>query len=417
MKEYVRKRRLSNALALINPYQNEYNRCSWLVGEKHFAVATNNEVRYAAVNFPYVRSDFGLLPAHPIVIGSNGNALYIRSFIVTQLKYTPKIRVKKERFNVFTKQSNNILPNIRVLNRGDNAENHEFCGAAAYVMECIGDTVIGTFAENKNERLWFFEGLTGDILTQVYSFTGHQGWARSDYLFSKTFIEGIFDKCGYASTFISPEEFDSNRAMYVQTITAYIDKGVPVIFAEAPYNGECRVICGYENYGQTLLFLHGSNTKEINKLAVTGSMQYAWVFVGEKRCDIDIASAYRQMIYDLPEIFEQKTDTYCFGPSAFAAWADEIERAGYESGGVYEILLLTILAAVRHIFDKVIALNPDMAWVAEVHDCYKQSEHTWNQNGWDEGETDAEKNQNRARIQREVGKYFEDAVAIIKARR
>ena len=148
---------------------------------------------------------------------------------------------------MITKQSNNILPNIRIINRGDRGENHEFNGAAAYFMECIGEKAFGEFTDDINERVWFFEGLTADALTQVYSFTGHQGWARSDYLYSKKFIEGIFDQCGYASTFITPEEFNSNIEMYVQTIMAYIGKGAPVIIHEFPYHGECKVVCGYED--------------------------------------------------------------------------------------------------------------------------------------------------------------------------
>jgi len=170
-------------------------------------------------------------------------------------------------------------------------------------MGCIGETTFGEFTDDKNEGLWFFEGLTGDILTPVYSYSGHQGWARSDYLCSKVFIEGIFDKCGYASTFIALEEFNTNPAMYIQTITGYIDKGVPVICYVYPINGECRVICGYEDYGKTLLFLPGSNTSHVEKLTVEDDMQYAWVFVGDKKRDIDIAQVYKQMILDLPKIF------------------------------------------------------------------------------------------------------------------
>lgn len=358
---------------------NEYNHVSWIMGEKYFTLIINGEVRYCAVNFPYMLSDFGLLQEHPIFIGSNGDALFIRSVTVSQLKYTPKIKIKKENFNMVTKQSNNILPNIRVINRGDRGENHEFCGAAAYFMECIGETAFGEFTGDKNERLWFFEGLTADVLTQVFSYTGHQGWARSDYLYSKEFIVGIFDKCGYASTFITSEEFNSNREMYVQTIMAYIDKGAPVIIHEFPYEGECKIVCGYEDYGKTLLFLNGSNTQEINKLTVDGNLKYSWVFVGETKQDINIAEMYRNMIFNLPDVFSQRSDTYCFGANAFLAWADEIEKGKLNLGGPYDLGLLTTCAVVNNVLDKVVDLNPDMKWVENIKACYGKNGDIWNQ--------------------------------------
>ncbi|HBL84685.1 MAG: hypothetical protein A2Y17_11165 [Clostridiales bacterium GWF2_38_85] len=359
---------------------NEFNRVSWIIGEKHFVLIINDEIRYCGVDFPYMISDFGLLQEHPILIGSEGDALTIRSVTVSQLKYTPKTKIKKENFNMITKQSNNILPNNRVICRGDRGENHAFPGVAAYVMECIGDTTIGDFTDDINERLWFFEGMSADILSPIYSYVGYQGWARSDYLYSKEFITDIFNKCGYASSFITPDEFNSNKEMYLQTVMAYIDKGVPVIIRKQPHD-ECMPIIGYEDYGKTLLYPDIANTKEIHKMTVDGEMNYSWVFVGEKKREINIAETYMNMIYDLPEIFEQKSEKYCFGANAFLAWADEIERDKSYEWDVYHINFLTMGACSGKVFDKVVELNPGIAWIKDVKDRYDECMKIWNEGG------------------------------------
>ena len=389
---------------------NEFNRVSWIIGEKHIALVINDEVRYCGIDFPYMLSDFALMQEYPILIGSNGDALTIRSVMVSQLKYTPKLKIKKENFNMITKQSNNILPNIRVICRGDRGENHAFPGVAAYVMECIGDTAIGDFKGDLNERLWFFEGLSADILSPIYSYTGYQGWARSDYLYSKEFITDIFNKCGYACTYITPEEFNSNKEMYIQTVMAYIDKGVPVIIRKFPHD-ECIPVIGYEDYGKILLYPDIANTKEIHKLTVEDDMNFSWVFVGQKKNDINIADMYINMLYDLPEIFEQKSGKYCFGANAFSAWADEIESGKLHLWDVYHINFMTMGACSHNVFRKIIELNPDKTWVKDVQECYNKTE-IWSEE--DEKATDDEKWKRIARYIRNNANRMYDVVKIIK---
>jgi DNA-binding transcriptional MerR regulator len=386
---------------------NEYNRVSWIIGEKHLALIINEQIRYCGVGFPYMFSDFGLLQEHPILIGSDGDSLTIRSITVSQLKYKPKTKIKKENFNMITKQSNNILPNIRVICRGDRGENHAFPGVAAYVMECIGDTTIGEFKDDVNERLWFFEGLSADVLAPIYSYVGYQGWARSDYLYGREFITDIFNKCGYTCSYITPEEFNSNREMYIQTVMAYIDKGVPIIIRKEPHD-ECMPIVGYEDYGKTLLYPDVSNTKEIHKLVVGGDMNFSWVFVGEKKREINIAETYMNMICELPEIFDQKSEKYCFGANAFLEWADEIERDKFYEWDVYHINFLTMTAGAgaSRVFDKVIVLNPSIEWIKDVKDCYDECLKIWNEGG--------------ALMQdfvRKMGHPLEEAIKIIKVNR
>ncbi|ABX44059.1 hypothetical protein [Lachnoclostridium phytofermentans] len=51
---------------------DQYNKLTWMVGEKHFAVILNGEVRFCGINFPYMDMDLHLQTPQPIIIGTNG---------------------------------------------------------------------------------------------------------------------------------------------------------------------------------------------------------------------------------------------------------------------------------------------------------------------------------------------------------
>jgi DNA-binding transcriptional MerR regulator len=71
--------------------KDEYNQLTWIVGEKHFAVFVNGELRYCGVNFPYMERDLNREAALPVIIGSNGQGMkYFRKIQVSQLIYMPK---------------------------------------------------------------------------------------------------------------------------------------------------------------------------------------------------------------------------------------------------------------------------------------------------------------------------------------
>lgn len=40
-----------------------------------------------------------------------------------------------------------------------------------------------------------------------------------------SYFERIFEKCGYAGTFVAAQQLAANKEMYIQTLIAYIDKG------------------------------------------------------------------------------------------------------------------------------------------------------------------------------------------------
>ncbi|ABX44058.1 hypothetical protein [Lachnoclostridium phytofermentans] len=151
------------------------------------------------------------------------------------------------------KQSNNVLPNLRQIVHPEYGQNYWLNGCAAYLMECLG----------QNEFDYsFFAGLTGENFTQVFSKNHFRGNGTVDYCLSEKdnhqFIETIFERCGYASTFVPLKQILSNREMYVQMLMAYIDKGLPVILNDYGNNPHNRpswgVLVGYSDYGKTLLY-------------------------------------------------------------------------------------------------------------------------------------------------------------------
>jgi hypothetical protein len=385
---------------------NEYNTLTWIVGERHFAVVINGEVRYCGVNFPYMASDLYLLKPETIYIGSDGQGKkYFRSIKVSQLKTAPKIKIKKGKLNMIVNRSNNIITVIRPLITMHYGENYWFNGCARYVMECLGE---------KDYDYGFFAGLTGDNFAQVYSFDRFRGDGVTDYFLSDrrdtNFIEDIFAECGYASTFVPIKQPVNNQSMYIRTLMAYIDKGIPVICNHRGKDPNVKwgwaVIVGYEDYGKTLLYIT-SELKEPEHITpdalfpdpdnlIPGQENSnGWIFIGEKRKEVELAELYRKRILTLPQLLTTKTEGYCFGAEAFRSWASDIENGKFDGMKieefdpwymytVYVCNLATNSSCCHGFLEKALQLNPDLTFIKEIHRLYDRMRKMWNeQNGED----------------------------------
>ncbi len=377
----------------INP--DAYNRLTWIVGQNHFAVIINGEIRYCGVNFPYMAADVSREEARPIILGSDSSIeRYFRSIRVSQLARMPKSKIKEGALIMITKQSNNIIPNIHRFITSEYGENYWFNGCARYVMESIG-----AFSGEPDFGYWFFSGVTGDILTQVYSYHEYMGEAASSCMFNYAgggYLEGIFKKCGYASTFVSEKQLSANKEMYIQTLIAYIDKGVPVI-AVTRNGPSWGIYVGYEEYGKTLLFLTGDKTEPervpiglvIDEQKASPHAARGWVFVGEKTRSVNLAQIYRDVIIDVPNLFTVKTDAFCFGPEAFRAWADGIERGKFDGvrpeefdgwgAHISNICNMATNGSCADAFlERAQELNPEFTFLEDVRKVYKRTAEIWN---------------------------------------
>ena len=360
---------------------DEPNRLTWIVGEKHLAVIINDEVRYCGVNFPYMSLDLNREEVCPIVIGAHGNdMIYFRSLRISQLAEAPINKVRKGELTMITKQSNNIIPVIHRLVTDEYGENYWFNGCARYVMECLGE---------KDYDYWFFAGITGDIFTQHYAYTKSYWDAIDGYRLAenpKQFVKDTFAKCGYAATYVFKQEIRENAEMYLNTLTAYIDKGIPIINLEEPSG----VFVGYEEYGKILLCITGNNNQP-ERLTVDDAIKGrdGWIFVGEKKENHPLSEIYRKAIKAIPQYFSEKTDDHCFGAEAFRAWANDIENGKFDGMPIeefdtwfhhtnYVCILATNSGCNNGFLRKAQELNPDFVWMEDIIKLYNRTGQIWN---------------------------------------
>jgi len=363
--------------------KGEYNEVSWIVGEKHLAAIINGELRFCAENLPYMKSNFQHLPAHPILLDGGGDMpITLQKVTVSQLETKKKAKTKKGELTMITKQSNNTIPNINSYCDGAKGENFAFDGACERLMECLGETDFG---------YWLIAGITGDCYAQVYPKNRiffSDRYCVSDYniLYREDCaddIEGIFDKLGYACSYVPKEKIRANKEMYRQTLLAYIDKGIPVIH----YKGNFSLICGYEEYGNILLCKNGC-TNEFTKFVpdddyFSDEQTRGWIFVGEKKEQKALADIYRAAVLKMSEILTTETDWYYFGAEAFRAWAQDIESGFYDGKTPQEADLWethtsfvcdfeTIAATVERFLTKAVELNPELGFLLQTLPIFKR---------------------------------------------
>lgn len=404
--------------------QREYNRVTWIVGAHYFAVIINGEIRYCAEDFPYMFCDLGEDRPQEIMIGSDGQGMkYFRSIHITQLAYVPKTGIQGKKLFLPAGRSNNSVPVTHRLITSDRGENYWFNGCASYVMECLGESSYDYI---------FFAGLTGDMLGQTYSYVKRGAPEHAAGLPGVTvcmlaagpeaylqeagdhmelcrsggpadaggFVERIFAACGYASTFVSGRELRRNRDIYVRTLVASINRGVPVIqvFGGEPF----RVIVGYEEYGENLLCITGDKEQpgQFSLDMIMGFMERAsedtsgWIFVGDKIGNPELAALYRERVRTLPKLLTTDTDRFCVGAQAFRAWADSIENGRYDGVKLEEFDALEYVDYVCELatnatcgdgfLERARQLNPDMGFLEEVCRLYLSGEALWhNENGED----------------------------------
>lgn len=378
--------------------RNAYNHLTWIVGQNHFAVIINGEVRYCGKDFPYMTAELWRQQPRTIIMGSDSSIKkYYRSIRVSQLACIPKAKIRQGALSISAKQSNNSISNIHRFITSEYGENYHFNGCARYVMESLGE-----YKEEPDFGYWFFAGLTGDILSQVYSYDEYMGECVSSCMFNLEgggYLEGIFEKCGYASTFVSEKQLADHKELYVRTLMAHIDKGVPVI-AVTRQGSPWGIYVGYEEYGKTLLFLARDMTQPecvpielaIDPQAASEHAAKGWLFVGEKKRTVDLAQMYRNIIFEIPKLFAIKNKAFCFGAEAFRAWADDIENGKAESVALEQFNawclhtsnvcnMATNGSTIYTILQRTQELNPDLTFIDEIGKLYKRTAEIWNEDG------------------------------------
>jgi hypothetical protein len=352
------------------------NTLTWIVGEKHFAILVNGEVRYAATDCPYMKLDASMREAHPVIVGANHRFLTrIRSIRVTELAPIPRIRAPRGALLPTAVRASNRVPVQHRLITMHYGENYWFNGCMKYLFECLG---------RPEFDYWFFSGVTGDNLAQVFSFDRFRGDGATDYLRGPDFARRIFGTCGYDCTYVDAEALRADRARYVRAAMEMIDRGLPVISLQ--FREGWKVIVGYERYGRTLL-VRAADREEPDAIPADEVTDDAWIFVGEKLRDADEARIYRDVILDMPRLLTVRTEGYCFGPAAFHAWADMIEggrfdgmrEADFDQWRMYNIYVccLATNGSCRQFLERALQKNPELAFLADVIKEYELQGKLW----------------------------------------
>ncbi|QUI22561.1 MerR family transcriptional regulator [Vallitalea pronyensis] len=408
----------------ININRNGYNTLTWIVGEQYFTVILNGEIVHCGTNYPYMQTVNKKFEPHPVIIGSSSyDKVIIRSVRVSKVKQKKKNIIKEGELIMAARQSNNTLPNIYNLVTWHYGQNYVLNGCMAYLMACLGE---------KDYDYWFFSGVTGDNLTQVYGFKyADMHTCLSKVLFSEPYIQKIFDTCGYEQTYVTEKQLNANKEMFLQTAMAYIDKGIPIIARISNEPGYARIICGYEEFGKTLLYLDGDD-KEAKKQKVEGDIKEDWIFVGSKKENIELAQIYRKAIMGIPNLITMpKTNNCTFGAQAFRDWAMDIEHGRFD--GVTEdafdqwrdhtvyVCNYATNCCCYEFLNRAIAHNPDMTFIKDIQDIYDNQKlvimEKMKKVGGDFNVTlptlkDREKRKKIAMVLREFAASYDDILAI-----
>jgi|GEM_PF-333600 len=271
---------------------------------------------------------------------------------------------------------NNMIPDLHKLVTWHFGQNYPFNGCMAFIMEKLGRPDLADY--------WFFAGITGDNFTFVYGKNNRYNDCISVVCGGRDFIDTVFDKIGYDYTFVSRDELNAEKYMYIQMAKRSIMNGIPVlIHGTQDTNDNYQVICGYDE--DTLLFLDG-DVVEPFKLDTANDIDFDFIFIGDKIRDIDIAKLYRDAVLNIPKwLTMDKNDiAVTFGAQGFRDWADDIENGRYDNltaetfeewkhYTVYVCNLATNSGCGRSFLEKAYELHPDLAFIPEVIELYRHA--------------------------------------------
>lgn len=280
--------------------------------------------------------------------------------------------------------STKMVPHITKVFFNKGGENYHFNSAVRYIMDCIGEMKLADYS--------LISGITGDIFVQFYSLKGFKGDSASDLYLGLRNFASVFDKIGYTAEAVSIRELHSEKEHFIKRITASIDRGTPVILY---HGGPTGVIVGYEDNGNTVLFLR-ENMKEPERLVLDENIlkdnpliPAGLIIAGNKKCEVSLKQIYRDVIIQLPKLLTIKTDDYVFGAEAFRVWANDIENGKYDEINVdfftYEVYVLNLATnsgGSQEFLEKAQELNPDFTFLEDVRKQYRITNYLWNGGHW-----------------------------------
>ncbi|MBQ7846590.1 MAG: hypothetical protein IJ392_10650 [Clostridia bacterium] len=307
-----------------------------------------------------------------------------------RVPYTPSENHDRSEL-VMAKQGRHLIPNIHRFITNEYGENYWFNGCARYVMESLGE-----FIDEPDFGYWFFAGLTGDILTQVFSYDEYMGDCLSTCRYryeGGQSIRSIFLKCGYESTYVSKEQLRAHKDVYLAKLVDFINQGIPVISIKGQWP-PWGVYVGYEDEGQNLLLLTDNLSQPdciSADAAIDAGLDSGWVFIGEKTHTIELADVYRNALAAIPQLFSIRNEKFCCGPDAFYTWAtqiengyfDQMEPAAFRKWEMYTSNICNMATngcCAAQFLNRVKELNPQLQFIDSIIHQYERIAHIWEKN-------------------------------------
>lgn len=306
-----------------NIHFGQDTKLKWFVGEKYFALIVDDEIKYCGTNFTYMQIDRNTFKEHPFRIAAahEFDSITLKAIRICPIVPVKINKLKKGELKMITKQSNNILHNLHQLVTYHYGENYNFNACMKMLMEYVEPNEMYSYS--------FFAGITGDNFVQVYGqkeqYENYNG-CLSCVWDGPELIKYVFNEIGYEYAYITAEQIAANKGMYIDTVKAFIDKGLPVIFKQ---DRGYHPIVGYEENGKILLFMDGENTEPL-KMNIEGDPQ-DWIFIGAKKKEMDFRQIFINALAHISHLLEAPDKYGCsFGPKAFRDWADDIENGRYD---------------------------------------------------------------------------------------
>jgi len=114
--------------------------------------------------------------------------------------------------------------------------------------------------------------------------------------------------------------------------------------------------------------------------------------VGEKKESRPLEEIYREAVCEIPRHMCVKTDTHCFGPEAFRAWARDIENGKFDGMANeefnawahytnYVCVLATNGSCCHEFLKRAREMNADFGFLEEVSALYRRTAEMWGGDG------------------------------------
>jgi hypothetical protein len=311
--------------------------------------------------------------------------LIFRSITISQLARRKKNTIKQGDLTMITKQSNNTLPDLNNLITWHYGENYVINGCMRFLMERVQPD------EPINTDYNLFAAITGDNEVQVYGHGFKRSYNIHDIPLSSVwngpdFISYLFKELGYEHTYVTAAQIKENKGMYIETVKAYIDKGIPVLARTAVPDGHgsnFELVVGYEENGKVLIYLDGDDKVHLHKETVgepkgeAWPIEWDWIFIGDKNRDIDKKTLYTNCLKRTLEMLTSPDKYGCsYGAKAFRDWADDIENGFFASGGEYTTYVCVLATNGGRGFGYIYEQMPEYVFLKDILDnqCKKNND-------------------------------------------